>query len=370
MRGWMGLCGLVVACAGTDKDSGVSGADGGDEPVDLVTSLAEPGPYAVGFRATEVTYDSSEGARTLRFTVWYPSDATDGTHPRYNGLVESTVAWQDAELAAGGPFPAHVYSHGHQGYAEASGFWMEHLASHGFVVAAPDHTGNTTFDGSERLTEIYFLRAEDLGATIDTLAAPTGDLAFLSGAVDLEGLTASGHSFGGYTLHALAGATFDPDLIAQCLDGTDTSSYCSTMDDAAAARLAAGLTDPRITAFVSMAPGDFRLFGASGLAAVDRPILHMTGDLDPQTGSVAEDIWGALAGGPHRRVDIAGGGHQTFTDFSGVLETFDGLIEAERGFRIVDAYGLGWIHHQRGSLDATALFDGSLEVDAAVTLAD
>ena len=364
MRNGLFSVGLLVGCSGAAKDSGAPA------PVDLLTQLESAGPYTVGYRVTELDYASSEGTRTLRLAVWYPSSDTEGEAPRYNGLLESEGALLDAALASGGPFPVHVYSHGHQGYAEASGFFMEHLASHGFVVAAPDHTGNTTFDGADRATEIYYLRSEDLGATLDALAAAQGDLGFLAGKVDTtSGVTASGHSFGGYTLHNLAGATFDAAVIAACLDGSDTSSFCSTMDDAKAATFAAGLADPRFEAFVSMAPGDFRLFGAEGMGTIDRPILHMTGDLDPQTGGDSEAIWGALAGGMHRRVDIAGGGHQTFTDFSGVLETFDGLIDPEVGDRIVNVYGLGFLLHERGEVDAEALFNGSILVDEAVTLA-
>ncbi len=364
MRQSLLVVGLIMGCNGDTKDTGAGVA------MELLTRLESAGPYSVGYRVTEIGYTSSEGARMLRLAVWYPSNDRDGTHPRYNGLIESQVALLNAELAGGEGFPVHVFSHGHQAYAEASGFFMEHLASHGFVVVAPDHTGNTTFDGAERATEIYALRSEDLGACLDALDGADSDLSFLAGRLETTaGVTASGHSFGGYTLHNLAGASFDRDLIARCLDGSDTSSFCSTMDEARANTFEAGLADSRFEAFVSMAPGDFRLYGTAGLAMVDRPILHMTGALDPQTGGDAEDIWSALAGGMHRRVDIDGGGHQTFTDFSGVLETFDGLIDADVGARIVNVYGLGWVLHQRGDLDASALFDGSLQVDDAVTLA-
>jgi hypothetical protein len=34
----------------------------------------------------------------------------------------------------------------------------------------------------------------------------------------------------------------------------------------------------------------------------------------------------------------------------------------------VDVSGLGWLLHPRGDLDATELFDGSLEVDGSVTV--
>ena len=127
---------------------------------------------------------------------------------------------------------------------------MEHLASHGVVVAAPDHTGNPTFDGAVRTTELDDLRSEDRGASLDALGAAEGALPFLPGRLDTgRGVTASGHSFGGYTLHGLAGASFDRELLAQCLDGSDVSSLCSSMDEASGARLEAGLSDPRLEAF-------------------------------------------------------------------------------------------------------------------------
>jgi hypothetical protein len=59
----------------------------------------------------------------------------------------------------------------------------------------------------------------------------------------------------------------------------------------------------------------------------------------------------------------------TFTDFSGVLESIDGLIAADEGFSIVRAYALGWIElHGGGDLDAQPLFDGELEVSPQATV--
>ena len=143
-------------------------------------------------------------------------------------------------LASGGPFPARLQP-------RSPGLRRGERLLHGapgqprICGRSPDHTGNTTFDGADRATEIYYLRSEDLGATLDALAAAQGDLGFLAGQVGTtSGVTASGHSFGGYTLHNLAGATFDAAVIDDCLDGSDTSSFCSTMDDAKAATLRPG----------------------------------------------------------------------------------------------------------------------------------
>ena len=50
---------------------------------------------------------------------------------------------RDATPAPGGPFPGVVFSHGMAGHRRQSTFLCTHLASHGFVVASPDHVGNT-----------------------------------------------------------------------------------------------------------------------------------------------------------------------------------------------------------------------------------
>ncbi len=356
---------FLVGCTAPTKESSNGATDSAaQESPDLVGFLTEPGPWTAGYRQITLRYESPDGERSLRLALWYPSDATEGERPQY-GVIASQAALLDAPLADGTGWPTHVYSHGHQGYAEASSFWAEHLASHGFVVAAPDHTGNTTMDGSARETSIYYLRPLDIRAVIDQLEAPSGELGFLGGSLDMSLLTASGHSFGGYTLHALAGARYDATLLEECLNGTDTSSYCSTMDERAAARLSAGFHEPRIQAYVSMAPGDFRLFGSDGFDSIAAPILHFTGSLDPQTGGDSEAIWQALGGAPHARVDITGGGHLTFTDYSTILETADGLIDAPTGFRIVDGWGLAWLLQQTGIRDTSELLEGGVDIDPA-----
>lgn len=358
---------VIGGCAGEGEGNKGTTEDSG-EPFALALSLdalGEPGPFTVGFRTDELTYDGPAGPRSLRLALWFPTSDDTGEEVRYNGILEA-----DGVLGGATPMdvtaPLHVYSHGHQGYAESSGFWMEHLASQGFVVAAPDHTGNTVADGPDRATDIYYLRSMDISAVLDHLLAGRSAGVSVSG----DGITASGHSFGGYTAHSLAGARYDRALMDTCLSGADTSAYCSTMTADDAAILEQGLYEDRIVGMVSMAPGDGRLFGEAGLAAAKTPVLHMTGTLDPQTGGDTELIWSGLQQGApeHRGVSIEGGGHMTFTDFSGVLESGEGLIDAELGWRIVNTYALGWVAHQRGDLDASTLFDGTVSVDAAATV--
>ena len=194
MIAWLAL----VGCGAGD------GTDTAMPDVAPEVFYAAPGPYGAGYVEHEVTYIEDTGeARTLRLAVWFPSESTEGTPIKYRGLFEAPGALGNVEPAPG-THPVAVFSHGHQGYAEASSRQMVHLASHGWAVLAPDHTGNTTFDSPDRETAIYWRRPRDVSAVLDW--AEAGDLGF---AVDVAAVVALGHSFGGYTVLALAGAEYD-----------------------------------------------------------------------------------------------------------------------------------------------------------------
>lgn len=352
------ILGLLGACARND-DSG--GGPAAEAPV----ALDAPGPWAVGYAGDTLTWADPVGgaARTLRLAWWFPAAAPGDTHPTYAGLWPSEVAWSDAAPAAG-PFPLAVFSHGHQGYAENSSFLMEHLASHGWVVVAPDHLGNTVFDGADRTAAIYAQRPLDIRATLDhALALPDGHP--LLGRVTGPAV-AFGHSFGGYTVLALAGATYDVDaLSAACADGAG-GPECTDLDDAVLDALRAGFAEPRLAAVVAMAPGDADLFGAAGLAAATVPVFHQTASEDQPEGSVADLIWEGLGGAPHLRLVLEGGGHQSFTDYADLIE--DVPLDREEGFRIVDAYGLAWALAASGSAAGDAVLAGETVISDAATL--
>jgi len=339
---------LLLACADPSDDTGFV------DEVDLVTSLVDPGPYRVGYRASEVTYsDDVSTERSLRLALWFPTEATSGGNAAYLGGAIAAPDVLDDPAPAPGPRPVVLFSHGHQGFAENSAFLMEHLASHGFVVAAPDHTDNTTFDSSVRATEIYLQRTRDLTAVLDALPEALD--------VDTSAVVATGHSFGGYSVLALAGATYDPAVIDACTP--DTSGFCSTMTPALAGAFLAGERDARVVAAVAMAAGDYDLFGAAGVGAIEVPVLQMTGEMDPGDGDA---YWAALQGGANRRLHVLGAGHQAFTDFSGVLED-GGTIDPEEGFRIIRAYGLAAVRAGLGDTRVAVVLDGERPVaDAAV----
>ncbi|MFM2246289.1 MAG: hypothetical protein RL071_2363 [Pseudomonadota bacterium] len=385
MRRWTKICGVMGGLAAATGCAGAAKNEGADSVGDSAEAAPEtaaqrwarvqaPGPYTPAFGQAALTYTPwtgdalpegipGEGPRTLRVAVWWPSaePAADWPVPRYLGTMPAEGVAEGAPMAEGGPRRLMLMSHGHQGYAESTGFLAERFASHGWVVVSPEHAGNTLVDGEDRDTAIYWQRPLDLRATLDWIEAggplvegvdggPTG--------ADVEaGVVLAGHSFGGYTAHAAAGARYDGAVPAACLAGEDTSAFCSTMDPLQAARFAEGFADPRIIAVISMASGDLRLFGSAGMAELALPVLHMTGGLDPNGDD--DPMWDALRAGPgawRARAELPQANHTTFTDFSGLVEPEPTLIEAELGFALIGGLGLAFGELAKGE-EAEGVFD-------------
>jgi predicted dienelactone hydrolase len=339
---------LAVGCTG-------SGSGDDTATIDLVPTLTARGPWHAGYHQRDVTYTDPAGAeRTLRTTFWYPASATDGGVPTFLTPLYDEDLWEDA-TGAQGQFPVFVWSHGHQGYAEASAFLLAHLASHGWLVVSPDHTNNTTWDGSDRDTHIYYQRPADLTAVLDVVLAATD----LPVQADDSTVIAGGHSFGGYSIHAWAGAPYAVDeLAAGCADGTGNGSYCSELTDELQAIFAGDLSDPRVDAFVATAAGDLEFFGTQGLGAIERPMLMMTGSEDYSDEKA--EIWEGLRGTGHQHTQIIGGAHNVFTDYSGIIE--EQTIDAQDGFDIVNAWVLAWAQVHAGDNSAQALLFGDEQV--------
>jgi dienelactone hydrolase len=186
------------------------------------------GPHPVGVRSAEAR-DAARN-RSLPVELWYPAsdthagqDLADATRDRYKLLPilpdSLTEAVRDAAPRAG-RFPLVLFSHGFAGHRRQSTFLCTHLASHGYVVAAVDHVGNTTLDVFQQIAAIQSTgtapdaaallgdaatyRPEDVRRVLDGVL--DGSLGGLAAQVDPERIGMSGHSFGGWTTLAVTGA--------------------------------------------------------------------------------------------------------------------------------------------------------------------
>lgn len=187
------------------------------------------GPYPVGVRTIETTYEAAGGSRTLPIEVWYPaansaaslpsdeydyvSLAPDDLKPVLEPYTTSSLnqpAHRDSPVASGDGFPLIVFSHGFGGIRVQSIFLTNHLASHGYVVVSPDHIGNTAFDflregGVDRVFESLIDRPNDIEHLIDLFtSAPDSSTGEWAAQIDPEAIGLSGHSLGGTTVLAVA----------------------------------------------------------------------------------------------------------------------------------------------------------------------
>ncbi len=284
---------------------------------------ARRGPYPVGTRELVI-----EGEYPLSVTLWYPALNAGGA-PEAATYASGILAYQGRALRdaaidpGGGPYPLVVFSHGLGALRFQSLYLTEHLASRGFVVIAADHPGTTTAeiilgaagqDAAAGVARSFARRPLEVMREIAFAGELTAEGGAFAGAIDTGRIAVIGHSFGGYTTAAAAGARLNfAALRAWCADpvglsftpGADPAfaplalpeqANCGfgLIDFEAEIAAARGLesvpeglwpptTDPRIRAAVMLAPSSAANFGAEGLAALTLPTLIVAGTADELT---------------------------------------------------------------------------------------
>ncbi len=328
-------------------------------------TVDEDGPFRVGYTVESVTYTDPEGApRTLRLALWYPTLDEEGTTARYAATITRQGIWDGATPALSAAAPVLVFSHGNSGVAEQSWFLTEFFASHGWVVAAPDHTGNTFNNLSLPTHLLYELRPLDVSAVVDHLDALPAEhphAGLLAGPV-----AQAGHSFGGYTTLAVAGAALDVDALERFCEEEDPDPEACAYLVEASDRLRAGWYDDRVAAAIPLTPFA-SIFGA-GVADTVPPTLLVTGGRDetlpPET--EADPVWAAMDGPDDRWLDFPEAGHFSFTDFCFVLGDGDGcgadFADVDEVHAATRAFTLAWARaHVEGDDEARAWLDAAMD---------
>ncbi|MBF2035691.1 MAG: alpha/beta hydrolase [Leptolyngbyaceae cyanobacterium T60_A2020_046] len=199
--------------------------------------------------------------------------------------------------------PVVVFSHGAASEPETFGYLAEHLASHGYGVVMLRHDdtagqyaqafqGKVPFPGPG----LFLSRPADVTAVLDALAEKAVDSPSLR-SLNLQAVAVMGHSFGGYTALAVAGAKPNPDRLTQVCDqpleswrGLNLSMVMQCDLLAIQGDLPASLRDPRVASAIALNPFMNGVFGPEGLAQAAVPVMVMAGTQDLLTPALIEQI--------------------------------------------------------------------------------
>ena len=272
-----------------------------------------PGPHLVGTGELAI-----KGEAQLEIKMWYPAVNDDNQEETITYPYEIKLDAPFSEVAiasfegqairearydlSASPYPLVILSPGFSIGSSSYAWLAEHLASYGFVVISPDHPEH--LDPANELWRAAITRPQDILTVLAYVDEQAGSGGAFEGWIDRDLVAVIGHSYGGYTALAAAGARVDTGSFeAHCKRSTESKDPSAWLCDELLPHLAdmAGLAglesipegqwpawaDPRVDAIVPMA-GDAFFFGQVGLAEISVPVMAIGGTAD----SDSPFMWG------------------------------------------------------------------------------
>ncbi len=221
------------------------------------------------------------GSRSLDIAIWYPTDETGSPETVGDNIVFYGTSVLRNAAPQEGEHPLLLLSHGYGGNWRNLNWLAKEMAVQGYIVAAVDHPGTTTFNKLPQDAKQLWRRPQDLQrAMVKIITTPS-----LAGKVDAQRIAAVGHSLGGWTVLKLAGARFDTARFQNDCLAHARLSACQLIQalgiDEAAGQLGADEAEAKIKAVVSLDLGLARGFTPESLSQIAVPVMIMT----PQTDS-------------------------------------------------------------------------------------
>lgn len=276
-------------------------------PADVMPSLSDKGNYDVGVKTIEAAYPvkvkdiaGNEVERSLTLEVWYPAASSAQKTTYINETRSGQVFEVQADASRDAPivnadtnFPVIVISHGYTGYRTLMFYLGEHLASHGYVVAAIDHTDSTNKDVNfaenpySGFPSTLLNRSRDQVFTLNSISENT----FFKESVDASKAGIIGYSMGGYGAVSTVGGCYAfNDQTAATFTGTQDPKAVALIKEAlntcAGGKARSEETLPAWKAALALAPwgGQHQLFDVQSLNNIKVPVLYVAGDNDDISG--------------------------------------------------------------------------------------
>lgn len=272
----------------------------------ITPALAKKGQYPVGVQTVAIVNPNQLnistqqlGDRSLVVEVWYPASDTEQLEPaRYENQTRSGKpfslkgsAYRDAPLLQSErKLPLVVVSHGYTGYRTLMFYLGEHLASHGYIVAAIDHTDSTNAEvdvvnaPAAGFPSTLYHRSRDQQFTLDYL---TSQATFLSAQIDTERAGLIGYSMGAYgAVNTIGGCyQFSDAAIAGFLGSGDSqqiAAIAKLYNSCAGGQYQNIKVDKKWRAAVAIAPwgSQHDAFDAEAVAEINVPVLYIAGEHD------------------------------------------------------------------------------------------
>ncbi|MYM59046.1 alpha/beta fold hydrolase [Vibrio sp. OCN044] len=233
----------------------------------------------VGFTQITLTDDPH---RPLNTAIWYPTQdvsatALIGDNPVFVG----THVIKGAHIKSG-IFPVVLLSHGYRGNWRNQNWLATGLAKRGYIVAAADHPGTTSFDQSSVQAAKWWERPQDVSRVLDYLLTATK----WKPSTNPSDVTAIGHSLGGWTVMLLAGAKIDKARFEADCRLYPNPRTCGLSKELGLSKLQTSepqnnaLRDPRIKRIVSLDLGLARSFSIKSLRDIKVPSLILAAGVD------------------------------------------------------------------------------------------
>ncbi len=183
-----------------------------------------------------------------------------------------------------------VVSHGLGSDSSNFTYVATHLASHGFAVVVPNHPGSDTKQLRSLLNgktnevvppDEFLNRPLDIKYILDQLEDRNKFDSHYKGRLNLQQVGVFGHSYGGYTALALAGARINfEQLVKDCRENAIKDTWnlslllqCNALALQRSDRKVYDFRDKRVKAVMAVNPIISSIFGEAGLSQIQTPVM-------------------------------------------------------------------------------------------------